>query len=196
MKTFSLNLLACLCVCASLYAQEPILDKNAAILFENSNSTLSNAEKNEIFKKTGFALSANGSQFFLKDDLKTADSPFDVRVIPLDLNFDGIEEIAIEFGKLTDSPGITEVNTFLFVKDMEGNYSVNFGSKGTLVFLNLNPLTQPDILFRSRNPGFPVWRWDGMKYNMHEQFDNKRLRKMEITYLSEASRDYTVKAKK
>ncbi|NNF74555.1 MAG: hypothetical protein HKN00_05180 [Flavobacteriaceae bacterium] len=195
MKSFSLSLIAFFCVCASLFAQDEILYKNASVLFENSFSTLSNAEKIEIFKLTGFELAANESQFYLSDDPDTADDPFDVKVLPLDLNDDGTEEIAIEYGNNTSS-GIAGKSTLLIVKDMEGNYGVNFGFPGTLVFLNINPFTLPDILVRNRQPGFPIWRWNGMTYNIHEQFDNKKLSKMRITYLTDANKSYTVKVKK
>ena len=195
MKSYVLKLIACLCIGTPSIAQEEILDKNASILFDNIDSTLSNAEKNEIYRLTGFALSSNQSQFYLLEDPDTVDNPFDVWVYPLDLNDDGLEEVAIEYGHNTNS-GKSEVRTLLFVKDMEGNYSVNFGFKGTIVFLNLNPLTLPDILVRNRERGFPVWRWDGMKYFPHEQFDNKRLRKMQITYLADANKSYTAKVKK
>ena len=195
MKTSSLILIACMCIYTSVFAQDNSLDKKSSILFENSLSTLTSAEKNEIFKLTGFELAASESQFYLADEPESAETPFEVRVLPLDLNDDGIEEIAIEYGDFASSKK-TDVSTLLFVKDMEGNYSANFGHAGTIVFLNVNPLTLPDIIVRSRKPGFPVWRWNGMKYVFHDQYTNKRLKKMQITYLADAHRAYIAEVRK
>ena len=195
MYTFSLKLLTCFCLCASVYAQDAALTNAASVLFENSLSTLSNAEKNEILQLTGFALAPDGTRFYLKDDPDSADAPFEVRVLPLDLNNDGIEEIAIEYGDFSSSRK-TDVSTVVLVKNMEGRYSINFGHAGTVVFLNINPLTLPDTIVRSRKPGFPVWRWNGMKYVFHEQYTNKKLNKMRITYLETAHRSYIAEVRK
>jgi len=195
MKTLYLKLIVCCFVCVSLHAQVEGLYRNTSILFQNGNSDLTNAEKNEIFNLTGFELAANGSQFYLRDDPNTTDFPFDATVYPMDLNDDGIEEVAIVYGN-ANSSGRAGKSTLLFVKDMEGNYSANFGFPGTLIFLNINPLTLPDILVRKPEPGFPIWRWNGKVYVLHEQTNNKKLRRMRVTYLVDASRSYTTKVKK
>ncbi|MBT8274058.1 MAG: hypothetical protein KJO77_09640 [Bacteroidia bacterium] len=190
MKKIPSLLLVCLLAFSMAFAQYEKRSSEANVLFTDVKTQLSNNELNEIYDLTGFALAKNGTQFYLKDEPETAEAPFDVTVYPLDLNYDGIEEMAFEYGHATDGRK-AGLSTLLCVRDMEGRYRANFGFKGTIVFLNINPLTLPDILVRQSSFGYPIWRWNGDNYLEHKTIDSKVLRRMHVTYLANASKAYT-----
>ncbi|MBT8274059.1 MAG: hypothetical protein KJO77_09645 [Bacteroidia bacterium] len=173
----------------SLYAQEEILQEKAAVLFKDSKSNISNAEKNEIFELTGFDLLADKSQFHLAEN-KNGEFPFKAYVYPLDLNNDGIEEIGITFGNMITSGNVGS-SAFLFIKNEKGHYVRHFGIPGFLAFLPLENNDFPDVIIGGTNLEFPVWRWNGTEFSMDRKISQTEFNKVNAKFMNEVSKAYT-----
>ncbi len=170
-------------------AQDTSLTAGAAILFKDIDSKLSIAEKNEIFQLTEFQLAENQEQFHF-DSEGASEFPFTAFCYPLDIDEDGVEEIAIQFGNAYTS-GMSGVSYFLFVKNSDGAYHRNFGAPGFLMLSTTQNSGYADIIVAG--PGYqpyPVWRWNGEIYAYHDKMDRAIADKMPPVMLSEASKIY------
>ncbi len=183
-------LLAVLFIVFASYAQ-----KNSAVatklLFRNIKTTLTAAEKSQVFNKTGFIITKDNKQFAFADDPGSLEFPFDVIVLPADLNNDGKEELFLIFGNSYTS-GNTGSNVLLFIKDKLGNYQSNFGFSGTTPYIMpTKNLGFPDLLIGGPGFEFPVWRWNGREYVFNRKITEKNLSKIQTVDAEAASKKYT-----
>ncbi len=164
------------------------LTKEASLLFKNSISKTTNAEKNSITSLMNIKATKDGTQFFI-NDAYYIDYPFSIFVYPLDINNDENEEVALVYGHVAIS-GDNVIST-LFIKDKEGKYTVNFGFSGSLIILGANSKNFPDIAMGGPGFEYPVFRWNGKEYDNYNKITDKQLEKLKPTYLEDASKMYT-----
>lgn len=191
MKPFTYLLLLLLFSCnSSTKAQDTTLSKGAALLFKNSNSTLSNTEKNSVFESTGFAVSQNNTQFYMKEDENSAQFPFDAFVYPVDVNADMVEEIGITYGN-TYVSGAAGVNTMLLIKDSSNNvYKMNLGYPGFLSLMPSKHKNFSDMMIQGPGFEYAVWQWDGNVYKFNHNILSDAAGKLELISLEQASKLY------
>ncbi|MBT8256590.1 MAG: hypothetical protein KJO23_08620 [Bacteroidia bacterium] len=173
----------------SVLAQDDLLTDGAELLFREVNSNLSNSSKNQIFELTEFSVASNGSQFHFEGE-GNEEFPFSVFIYPVDLNKDGMEEIAIQFGNAFTS-GMTGASYYLMVPDDENSYHRNFGLPGFLSISEERNLNYPDIVVGG--PGFmpyPVWRWNGEEYAFHQKIEREIADNSTLIMISDASASY------
>lgn len=150
-------------------AQEPTqgpLSPGAALLFKDVKTTLTPAEKEQVFQGTGFIVAADSTQFALPGE--AAQYPFSVSVNPLDLNGDGVEEIALSYGNLYTS-GNTGASFMLFMRSPDGRYGKPVGNIGFLYVLTETANGYPDLMVTGMGDEYPVLRWNGQSYEMHRR---------------------------
>lgn len=165
------------------------------LLFRNIKTTLTAAEKSQLFNKTGFTLTKDSKQFAFSDDPGSLEFPFDVTILPADLNNDGKEELFLIFGNSYTS-GNTGSNVLLFIKDKQGNYQSNFGFSGTTpLIMPTKNLGFPDLLIGGPGLEFPVWRWNGKEYVFNRKITEKSLSKIQTVNAEDASKIYTAAIK-
>lgn len=170
-------------------AQKNLTD-GTKLLFQNIKTTLTNSEKNLLFEKSGFSLSRDKTQFVMGGDAIFMDHPFDVKVLPTDLNGDGKAEIFIIFGNSFTS-GETGSNILLFIKDKAEMYQSNFGFSGTApLIMPAKNLGYPDLLIGGPGFEFPAWRWNGKEYSFYKKITQKNLGKINTIKIEEASKAY------
>lgn len=186
-RIIALTIITCIASC--IFAQKPLLD-GAKLLFKNIKTKTTNDEKAMIFKKSGFILSKDKKQFVLGDDPVAAEFPFDVTVLPTDLNKDGIEEIFMVYGN-TYTSGNTGSNVLLFIKDQSGAYQTNFGFSGmTPDIMPTQNKGYPDLLIGGPGFEFPVWRWNGKEYVYNRKISDKVFEKTKTVSVENASKLY------
>jgi len=170
-------------------AAQTTLTEGAKKLFANTKSKLTTAEKNDIYKKTGFLLSADKKQFI--QDKDAADFPFDAFVFTTDLNKDGKEEVFVQFGNSFTS-GHTGSSVLLYIKNKAGKYESNLGFPGVeLEALATASQGYPDLLIGVPGFEFPVWRWNGKEYDYHRKVKDVDLSKLKRTSISDISKAYS-----
>lgn len=189
MKSFSLTLLFICSMSISAFAQDDALSSTAEALFRSANSTLTNAEKNQIATLSGFELTDNEELWYRTTYEKEANIPFNVRLYTLDLTNDGVEEIGIIYGPQTGS-GKKGLASLLFVKNPEGQFQLSIDTPGEFFFINLNNMVFPDVLVKSESFELPIYRWDGAQYNEHKLLARKKLKRLNTTSMSQASNRY------
>lgn len=168
------------------------LSAGAALLFKDVKSRLSDEEKNSIFQMLEFSVSKDKQMFCMSVDEKR-EFPFSVNVFPTDLNKDGVEEIFIGYGN-TFTSGITGSSTSLIIKGHSGKYIINYDTEGGLPESLNNAINgYPDILIPGRGFEYPVWRWNGSKYDYNRQVSDNQLSKMRTTSISVLSEAYQKK---
>lgn len=182
------------CSVVSLQCQNS-MSKEVTALFNSVTTSLTSAEKNEIFKLSDFALADNGTQFYFKGDQGSAEFPFNAYIFPLDLNLDGEEEIGLVFGNMMTS-GNAGSSARLFIKNEEGSYESHLGFPGSLVFIPNDNNDFPDVVIAGPGFEFPVWSWDGETYSMSHKIKNDALGALNPTYMAQASKSYTQGLKK
>jgi hypothetical protein len=117
------------------------------------------------------------------------DYPFSILVYPLDLNHDGIEEIALVYGHAAIS-GDNVIST-LFIKDNLGHYNANFGYSGSLIILPNSSKDFPNIALGGPGFEFPIWHWDGKNYSpLNKNITDEQLVKANALYIEDASKLY------
>lgn len=163
------------------------LSRGAALLFKNTKTKLTNAQKNIIFDSLKFTLSKDEKQFILNNE--SADYPFDAFAYPTDLNKDGKEEIFISFGNSFTS-GMAGSSILVFIADKSGTYKMNLGFPGLLpdALTTINA-GYPDLLIGGPGMEFPVWRWNGKEYIYFKSVkdaDYSKIKKMNIEDVSKA----------
>lgn len=130
------------------------------LLFGSESHGLSVAEQRIIFETLDLVLAEDGEQFLDRGCL----TPASAGVEYLDLNHDGTPEVLVTFGNSCVS-GITGSSAMLFVKQ-DGGYEANLGFPAASVTpLNSGNLDYDDLLIGGRGFCFPVWRWNGRKYD-------------------------------
>lgn len=172
-----------------ILAQDGALSESAEVLFKDAASSLSTSEMNQLAEATGFALASNGSQFYFKDDSYSKEFPFNVEVIPVDINKDGLDEIALVFGNSAVS-GPAGSSGALYIKNEAGQYQSNFGFPGMYAFLSTNNLGYPDVLIGGPGFEFPVWRWDGTAYAMNRKISDAELEALNPVFFGQANETY------
>ncbi len=182
------NLCLCILVLMQLGSNSQVaLTKGASLLFKNVKTALTIAEKNNIFKLTGFLISKDQKQFASEGG---EDYPFEAAVYNLDMNADGKEEVFIVFGNSYTS-GMTGSNAVLYIKDAAGKFQANLGfPSATPSMLPTKSKGYPDLVIGGPGFEFPVWRWDGKTYNYFRKIKEKELLKLKSVYVDEASKAY------
>jgi hypothetical protein len=166
------------------------LSEGAKLLFQNTKTTTTPAEKNDIYKKSSLCLSNDKKQFAIAGDATSLDHPFDAIVMPTDMNKDGKEEIFIVFGNSYTS-GATGTNVLLFIKDKTGIYQFNFGFSGaTPGIMPTKTPAYPDLLIGGPGVEFPIWRWNGKEYVFSKKITEKQLAKIKMISVETASKAY------
>ncbi len=180
--------LLCAFVVPFVCSAQTTLTEGAGLFFANTASKLTAAEKNEIFKQTGFQLSRDKNAFIM--DKESADFPFDAFVYITDLNKDGKEEVFVQYGNSYTS-GHTGSSLLLYIKNSAGKYQSHLGFPGvepeTLATANLG---YPDLLIGVPGFEFPVWRWNGKVYDYHRKVKDTDLQKLKRTSIADMSKAY------
>jgi len=170
------------------------LTKDASELFKNIVTKTSNVEKNKITSLMNFKVTKDTQQFYINDEY-SSEYTFTPNVYPLDLNTDGIEEIAIVYGHMAIS-GDNVIST-LFIKDATGYYIANFGFSGSLIILPNKSKPFPDIALGVPGFSYPVWSWNGKIYDSNNRtISDKQLQTFKPIYIEEASKLYCDSLKK
>lgn len=171
------------------WSQQNNLSDGAKLLFQNIKSKLSNAEKENIFKQTGFLLSADKKQFI--SDKDAGDFPFAAFVYPTDLNKDGKEEIFILFGN-TYTSGNTGSSVMVFIKNTSNQYKMNLGFPSTLPDVVIGSSTgYPDLVIGGPGFEFPIWKWKNGEYAFSRSVKEKDLTKLKTENIETISKKYT-----
>ena len=191
MKNFTLAIV--LLFCLRSWSQQNNLSEGARLLFQNTKSKLSNAEKENIFKQTSFLLSTDKKQFI--SDKDAVDYPFDAFVYPTDLNKDGNEEIFILFGN-TYTSGNTGSTITAFIKNSAKQYKVQLGFPGTLPDAIIGSSTAyPDLIIGGPGFKFPVWKWKAGQYAFSKSIREADLAKIKTENIESLSKKYVDKIK-
>jgi hypothetical protein len=170
------------------WSQQNNLSAGAGLLFQNIKSKLTNAEKESVFKLTGFLLSSDKKQFIADKD--GAEFPFSAFIYPADLNKDGKEEIFILFGN-TYTSGSTGSSIIAFTKNTANQYIVQLGFPGTLPDVVTTPTTgYPDLIIGGPGFEYPVWKWKAGKYEFSKNIKEAELRKLKTENIESLSRKY------
>ena len=153
------------------------LTHGASLLFKNTTSKLSVAEKNDIYRQLKIMLSKNKKQFVDVDD-KDEDAPYgEADVYPTDLNKDGIEEICVILYN-QNVYGNTGSGIFLFIKQAAGKYQEVLSLPAAdLTPLSTQNLGYPDLLIGVPGLNFPVWRWNCKNYALYKTIAESQLPK-------------------
>lgn len=175
------------------WSQQNNLSEGAKLLFQNVKSKLSNADKENIFKQTGFLLSADKKQFIADKD--GTDFPFAVSVYPTDMNKDGKEEIFIFFGN-TYTSGNTGSSISVFIKNAANQYKMNLGFPSTLPDAIIgSSTTYPDLVIGGPGFEFPIWKWKTGEYVFSRNVSEKNLAKLKTESIESISKKYVSQIK-
>lgn len=88
----------------------------------------------------------------------------------VDLNRDGVNEVFVLVNSNTGCYGFAGGNLILLVKDKKGQYNKNFDfSAGGYKILKTRNKGFPDIEIGGPGFCFPVWRWNGDKYEYYKK---------------------------
>lgn len=175
--------------------QEIGLSPVAEKLFTGIKSVLSNAEKNTIADSLDLALVSNDTEtpFALASDSSSREFPFSTEVFPLDLNNDGIEELFVCYGN-TYTSGNAGAEVVLFVKNSTGNYAPVLSYSGVLPFaLPTANKGYPDLPLGIPGFTFPVYQWNGSKYEQKGKISDEELKKLKTIETEKLSEQYQEK---
>lgn len=172
-------------------AQPPApLTEGARLLFTNVTTRLTDSEKNQVFKLTGFRLSPDRKSFADASDTK-GEFPFQAFLYPVDLNKDGTEELFVLFGNSYTS-GLAGSSIILFVKNKTGTYHAELGFPGMLPdVLPAAELAFPDLLIGGPGMEYPVWKWNGTNYVFSRNVKDSEYEKTRKTNAAVLSKEYT-----
>lgn len=162
------------------------LSEGAKLLFKDIKCKLTVTEKNFIYTKLGFHLSKDKKGF---TDGESEEDAFSAEVLPTDMNKDGLEEIFVSYGN-TYTSGMTGSEIVLFIKT-NGRYQENLGFPGLIPdALSSSNQGYPDLLIGGPGFEFPIWRWNGNKYNLHRRVKDKDVKAIKTTNIEEISKEY------
>lgn len=164
-------------------ASEEELTAQAASLFKNVKSKLSNAEKNLITRKSGLAcgdtLISNGL-----GKTKVIAKP-----LPVDLNRDGKEEIFISVK--TTALGITSTAFKFYSMDASGNYqAMPKDIIGSLKVIKAAGNNFPDLLAGIPGLDRELWKWNGRNYGFNMKVNGLAALAYKISGIEEESERY------
>ncbi|MFM9911868.1 MAG: hypothetical protein ACKVOW_21290 [Chitinophagaceae bacterium] len=173
---------------------QPALTEGAALLFKNTKSNSTVAEKNKLFIDLNFRISKDRKQFVADGD-DSKEFPFDVFVMPTDVNKDGQEEIFITFGNSYTS-GSTGSSVLVFIKNAAGKYIPHLGFPGTTPeALAVSNKGYPDLLIGGPGFEFPIWKWNGTGYVFSRKIKDSDYPALKKTSVEEISKTYTAALK-
>ncbi len=89
----------------------------------------------------------------------------------LDLNDDGVPEVFTTI-EGTCFGGATGSFIELYIKDKANQWQPQFGFPGIYNVLKERNLGYPDIEIGGPGFCFPIWRWNGVKYDIHKKCPN------------------------
>jgi hypothetical protein len=162
------------------------LSPEAAIIFKNATTKLTNNDKNEIALLTGL------SENMLTEKTKKGKDKVSVDAYPTDFDNDGTEEIFI---CVTTTPLLVSAHTYFFyVKNGYGRYSAAPGKIGQGVRILLNGKNSfPDLI--TGTPGFSrqVWRWNGKVYQLAQTIPSNVAIPYQVMEIAAASLQYSNK---
>ena len=134
-------------------------DAGYARLFKSTGSSLSEQDQKSIYSLLGLA-SSNGRGHVLEG---CPSAEFKVKIV--DLNNDGTAEVFVTGGN-TCTSGITGNSVWLFTKNPDSTYKMQFGFPAAAYkILQEGSGGYPDIRFGGRGFCEPVWRWNGREYS-------------------------------
>ena len=147
MKTILFLTIYFIMFCNSAFSQTEI---------ENVNDIIAEATKGEFLNREGIydAGYGNGN-----------DGTYTVDVI--DLNKDGQPEVLVNIQ--SSIFGMVGNSLELFIKDRSGVWQPQFGFPGIPYFLETGYEDFPDIEIGGPGFCFPVWRWNGEKYDLFKK---------------------------
>jgi hypothetical protein len=91
---------------------------------------------------------------------------FDTEVI--DLNKDGVPEVFTNYYGICLG-GAAGVLVNLYIKNKAGQWIPNFGFPGTYTLLSSKNKGYPDVEIGGPGNCFPIWRWNGMEYDIYKK---------------------------
>jgi len=117
-----------------------------------------------IAEATGGKFKAISGKYFEK----ACDESLDYTAEVVDLNGDGRPEVFITVDG-TCLGGITGQYIDLYIKGRDGRWKSQFGFPGIYNVLKTKNKGYPDIEIGGPGMCFPVWRWNGNKYDIHKK---------------------------
>lgn len=162
---------------------EGILMEGARILFQQSGSKLTPAQKNTLYRKLGLQVAANKKGFRMDG--------FDVgaRAYPVDLNKDGVEEVFVVMDGLLF--GNTGEGVALFMRNSAGVYEQQEEVAGGIaVILDKHSNGYPELVIAGPGFEFPLYRWNGKSYTHVRNISDDELQSAQTALVEEASREY------
>lgn len=159
------------------------LVEGARLLFLQSGSQLSAAEKNTLFRKLGLQVAANKKGFQMDG--------FDVgaKAYPVDLNKDGAEEVFVIMDGLLF--GNTGQGVALFMKNSAGMYEQQDEVAGGIaVVLDTQSNGYPELVIAGPGFEFPLYRWNGKSYTYVRNISDDELQNARTSSVEELSKKY------
>ena len=133
--------------------------KNKDILFSKSSVHLSDKDRAAIRKQMDFKLSKDKNNFV--DELNI---PITVTVKEVDLNSDGNPEVFVTTQGSTVTSGAVGSNIALFIK-VKGTMRKEFEVPAAeYTVMTTKSKSYSDLCFGGPGEKFPVWRWNGNKF--------------------------------
>jgi hypothetical protein len=138
------------------------------LLFSGGAGSLTRSDQEEIYGLLALELHRDSEGL-----LQVAELPCPwgttIQVRFQDLDRDGGDEVFVEVenGCLYGNTGVA---TTLFIRDQEGRFQSHLGFPGFVDVLEGSVhLGFPDLLIGGPGFCFPVWRWDGERYELHRR---------------------------
>lgn len=159
------------------------LMEGARILFLQSGSKLTPAQKNTLFRKLGLQVAADKKGFRMDG--------FDVgaKAYPVDLNKDGMEEVFVIMDGLLF--GNTGEGVALFIRNSAGEYALQEEVAGGIaVILDTKSNGFPELVIAGPGFEFPLYRWNGKSYTHVRNISDDELQSAQTALVEEASREY------
>lgn len=148
------------------------LTREVALLFAGTKTKLTAVEKQLIFQLLEVKIAPNNKDFvqYYPRTKMTSDQPFQVTVLPTDLDHDGTEEIFIAYGNCETS-GVTCSQIAIFIKGSNGLYFRNYDDSGGIPEAVVSARSVPDLIIGGAGMTRPLLRWDGRKFNIAGEVD-------------------------
>ena len=122
------------------------------------------AQDQLISQATAGKFKARQGNYFSKD----CDERVEYSAELVDLNGDGQPEVlTYEAGMCMG--GMAGQRVDLYIKNKQGRWRAQFGFPGELMPLKAKNRGYPDIGFGLPGLCFPVWRWNGQRYAIHDR---------------------------
>ena len=136
----------------------------APVLAEGATSAADpTAQAKVVAEATAGRLKALTGKFFDED----CGTEVDYRADVVDLNGDGQPEVFTQLQ--SGCYGMAGSQLDLLVKSKDGKWVSQFGFPGMYTILETKHLGYPDIEIGGPGTCFPVWRWNGTRYDLHKK---------------------------